>query len=73
LSFTDAITDVPAGWRTTGRLRRGIAAAVGDACRSVAETAVAFGVSWPTAHAAVVVAADAAAGEPDPVTVLGID
>ena len=73
LSFTESIEEVPAGWRTTGRLRRGIAAAVGDACRSVAEAAVAFGVSWPTAHAAVVTAADAAAGEPEPTTVLGID
>jgi transposase len=73
LSFTESIAEVPAGWRTTGRLRRGIAAAVGDACRSVAEAASAFGVSWPTAHAAVVVAADAATGEPEPTAVLGID
>jgi transposase len=73
LSFTESIGEVPAGWRTTGRLRRGIAAAVGDACRSVAEAAQAFGVSWPTAHAAVVTAADAAADEPQPTTVLGID
>jgi transposase len=72
-SFTDAIAEVPEGWRTTGRLRRGIAAAVGDACRSVAEAATAFGVSWPTAHAAVVVAADAAAGEQELTTVLGLD
>ncbi|HVR00355.1 MAG TPA: transposase family protein [Mycobacterium sp.] len=38
-SFTEVIEEVPAGWRTTGRLRRAIAAAVGDACRSVAEAA----------------------------------
>lgn len=50
-SFTEAIEEVPAGWRTTGRLRRAIAAAVGDACRSVAEAAGSWGVSWPTAHA----------------------
>jgi transposase len=72
-SFTEAIDDVPARARTTGRLRRAIAAAVGDACRSVAEVAESFGVSWPTAHAAVVEAAEAAALEPEPTAVLGID
>src|SRR4051794_23172883 len=61
-SFTEAIEEVPAGRRTTGRLRRAIAAAIGDACRSVAEAAGSFGVSWPTAHAAVTEAAEAAAG-----------
>ena len=72
-SFTEAIEEVPAGARTTGRLRRAVAAAVGDACRSVAEAAASFGVSWPTAHAAVVAAAEAAAAEPEPTAVLGID
>jgi transposase len=72
-SFTEAIEEVPAGRRTTGRLRRAIAAAIGDACRSVAEAAGSFGVSWPTAHAAVTEAAEAAAGEPEPIVVLGID
>ena len=72
-SFTEVIEEVPAGWRTMGRLRRAIAAAVGDACRSVAEAAGWWGVSWPTAHAAVTEAAEAAAGEPEPIVVLGID
>jgi transposase len=53
-SFTEAIGEVPAGMRTTGRLRRAMAVAVGDACRSVAEVAGAFAVSWPTAHASFV-------------------
>jgi len=57
LSFTEAVDEVPAGRRTTGRLRRAIACAVGDACRSVAEAADSFGVSWPTAHATVIEAA----------------
>ncbi len=70
---TEAIGEVPAGRRTTGRLRRAIAAAVGDACRSVADAAGSWGVSWPTAHAAVTEAAEAAAGEPEPIVVLGID
>jgi transposase len=73
LSFTEAIAEVPPRRRTTGRLRRAIASAVGDACRSVAEAADAFGVSWPTAHTAVIEAAEAVAGEPEPTTVLGID
>lgn len=72
-SFTEQIGEVPARARTTGRLRRAIASAVGDACRSVADVAAAFGVSWPTAHTAVAQAADAAAREPEPTTVLGID
>jgi transposase len=73
LSFTEAIEEVPAGRRTTGRLRRAMAAAVGDACRSVAEVAGHYGVSWPTAHAAVVVAAQEMLREPEPTQVLGID
>ncbi len=73
LTFTEVIEEVSAGRRTTGRLRRAIACAVGDACRSVAEAAEAFGVSWPTAHATVIEAALAQLGDPEPVTVLGID
>jgi hypothetical protein len=73
LSFTEAIEEVPAGQRTTGRLRRAMACAVGDACRSVAEVAGYYGVSWPTAHAAVVLAAQEVLREPEPTEVLGID
>ena len=72
-SFTETIAEIPSRARTTGRLRRAIAVAVGDACRSVAEVAGSFGVSWPTAHAAVVEAAERAAAEPEPTPVLGID
>ncbi len=72
-TFTEAIEQVPARARTTGRLRRAMAGAVGDACRSVAEVADAFGVSWPTAHRAFVAEADRVLGEPDPTPVLGID
>ena len=72
-SFTDAIEEVPAGTRTTGRLRRAIGAAVGDACRSVAEVAAAHEVSWPTAHAAFVEYADTLLVSPEPTAVLGID
>jgi transposase len=73
LSFTETIGEVPAGARTTVRLRRAMGAAVGDACRSVAEVADSFGVSWPTAHAAVIEAATVAATPPEPTAILGID
>ena len=73
MSFTEAIDEVPAGRRTTGRLRRAIGAAVGDAARSVAEVADAHGVSWPTAHTAFIEHADALLTAPEPTTVLGID
>jgi transposase len=72
-SFTEAIGEVPPGRRTTGRLRRSIATAVGDAARSVSEAATAHGVSWPTAHAAFAEAAELVLGEPEPTSVLGID
>ncbi len=72
-SFTECIAEVPAGRRTTGRLRRAIAGAVGDAARSVAEVSDAFGVSWPTAHAAFTEAAKVQLPEPEPTRVLGID
>ena len=72
-SFTEQIVEVPARARVTSRVRRAIGAAVGDANRAVSEVATVFGVSWPTAHDAVVVAADAALVEPAPTAVLGID
>ena len=72
-SFTEQTGEVPAGRRTTGRLRRAIAVAIGDAARSVAEVADSFGVRWPTAHAAFVEHAQPQLGEPEPTPVLGID
>ena len=72
-SFTEAIAQVPARARTTGRLRTQIGAAIGDAARAVAEVADAHGVSWPTAHRAFVAHAETLLTEPEPVAVLGID
>src|SRR5664280_1674251 len=69
-SFTEAIDQVPAGWRTTGRLRRAIGAAVGDAARSVVEVAGACSVAWPTAHAAFIEHAEALLTAPEPTRVL---
>lgn len=73
LSFTESIEQVPARSRTTGRLRTAMGAAIGEAARSVSEVATAFGMSWPTAHAAFVEHADALLTTPQPTTVLGID
>ena len=72
-SFTESIGEVPARARVTSRVRRAIAAAVGDGNRAVSEVAESFGVSWPTAHAAVIEAAAVALVEPAPTPVLGID
>ncbi|WP_166665764.1 transposase family protein [Kribbella caucasensis] len=73
LSFTETIGELPSGARTTRRLREAIAMAVGDANRAVSEVAAAFGVSWPTAHAALVEVADRELAAPAPTRVLGID
>ncbi len=73
LSFTESVPEVPARRRTTGRLRRAAGSAVGDACRSVAEVACAFGMSWPRAHAAVIELAARELAEPAPTLALGID
>jgi transposase len=73
LSFTESIEQVPAGRRTTGRLRTAMGAAIGDAARSVAEVAASFSSSWPTAHAAFIEHADALLVAAEPTTVLGID
>jgi transposase len=73
LSFTESVPEVPPRSRTTGLLRRAAGSAVADACRSVAEVAQAFGVSWPTAHAAVIELAARELGDPEPTLALGID
>lgn len=72
-SFTEAIAQVPARSRTTGRLRTQIGAAIGDAARSVAEVADSHNVSWPTAHRAFIAHAEAQLAEPAPTPILGID
>jgi len=72
-SFTEAIAQVPARARTTGRLRAQIGSAIGDAARSVVEVAAAHHVSWPTAHRAFIAHAERLLTEPEPIRVLGID
>jgi len=63
---------VPAGMRTTTRLRFALAVAVEDG-RDQSEVAAAHQVSWPTVQRAVEVHALVELAEPEPVRVLGMD
>jgi len=71
-SFTEAVGQVPAGMRTTTRLRAALAVAVEDG-RDQSEVAAAHGVSWPTVQRAVVARGAAELVEPEPVAVWGMD
>jgi transposase len=71
-TFTEQVAQVPAGMRTTTRLRAALAVAVEDG-RNQSEVAVAHGVSWPTVQRAVVGHGAVELGEPEPVRVLGMD
>jgi transposase len=71
-TFTEQVAQVPAGMRTTTRLRAALAVAVEDG-RDQSEVAAAHGVSWPTVQRAVVVRGAAELVEPEPVRVLGMD
>jgi len=71
-TFTEQVAQVPAGMRTTTRLRTALAVAVEDG-RDQSEVAAAHGVSWPTVHRAVVTHGAVELAEPDPVRVLGMD
>ena len=71
-SFTEQVAQVPAGMRTTTRLRTALAVAVEDG-RDQSEVAAAHGVSWPTVQRAVVTRGAVELVEPEPVRVLGMD
>ena len=64
-SFTEQVGQVPAGMRTTTRLRAALALAVEDG-RDQSEVALAHGVSWPTVQRAVVARGAAELVEPEP-------
>src|SRR4051794_33594013 len=51
-TFTEAIEEVPARARVTGRLRRAAGAAVADGGRTIVQSARDHGVSWPVVSAA---------------------
>jgi transposase len=72
-SFTQQCEAVPPRARLTSRLRERIATEIASGNRAVDEVARAHGVSWPTAHRALVAAAARWLPEPEPVRVLGID
>lgn len=71
-SFSEAVGEIPAWARTTGRLRRAIGKAVENG-RSVAEAAGSHGVSWQTAQRATAAWAKARLGAIAPTPLLGID
>jgi transposase len=72
-SFTQTAAAVRPRGRITERLRDKLATAIAASNRSVTDVAAEYGVSWPTAHRALVAAANRWLPEPEPTAVLGID
>jgi transposase len=72
-SFTQTAEAVRPRGRVTERLRDKVASAIAGSNRSVRDVAAEYGVSWPTAHRALVAAAARWLPEPEPTAVLGID
>ena len=72
-SFTQQSEAIPARARLTSRLRTALATEIASGNRAVEEVARTHGVSWPTAHRALVAAAARWLPEPEPTKVLGID
>ena len=72
-SFTQTSTAVKSRARVTERLRDKLASAIAGSNRPVADVAAEYGVSWPTAHKALITAAARWLPEPVPTSRLGID
>jgi len=72
-SFTQTSAAVRPRGRVTERLRGAVATAIAVGNRAVSEVADEYGVSWPTAHKALVAAAAKWLPEPAPTSRLGID
>jgi transposase len=72
-TFTQASAAVQPRARLTERLRQRVATAIASGNRAVSEVAGEYGVSWPTAHKALVAAAARWLPEPAPTSRLGID
>ncbi len=72
-SFTQVSAAIAPRARVTRRLRETVATAIASGNRAVSEVAAEYGVSWPTAHRALVAAAARWLPEPEPTRVLGID
>jgi transposase len=72
-SFTQTASAIRPRGRVTERLRDQVANAIAGSNRAVADVAREYGVSWPTAHKALVAAAARWLPEPEPTSRLGID
>jgi len=72
-SFTQTCEAVKPRARITERLRDKLATAIARSNRPVSDVAAEYGVSWPTAHTALVAAAARWLPEPTPTSRLGID
>jgi transposase len=72
-SFTQTSDAIRPRSRVTERLRDWVARAIAGSNRAVSEVAREYGVSWPTAHKALVAAAARWLPEPEPTSRLGID
>ncbi|HKH54023.1 MAG TPA: ISL3 family transposase, partial [Propionibacteriaceae bacterium] len=72
-TFTQASAAVRPRGRVTERLREKVATAIASSNRAVADVAREYGVSWPTAHQALVAQAARWLPVPEPTTRLGID
>ena len=72
-SFTQTCTAVRPRGRVTERLRDQVATAIASSNRAVSDVAAEYGVSWPTAHQALIAAAARWLPTPTPTRVLGID
>ena len=70
-TFTQVSAAVRRRARITERLRQRVAHAIASGNRAVSEVAGEYGVSWPTAHKALVVAATRWLPEPPPTPRLG--
>jgi len=72
-TFTQSSTAVRPRARLTERLRDQVAMAIASSNRAVADVAREYGLSWPTAHKALVAASAKWLPEPEPTSRLGID
>ena len=66
MTFTQTSTAVRRRARVTERLRHRVAMAIASSNRAVSDVAREFGVSWPTAHKALIAAAAKWLPEPTP-------
>jgi transposase len=73
MTFTQTTAAVRPRARMTERLREQLATGIASSNRAVSDVAAEYGVSWPTAHKALVAAAARWLPEPEPTSRLGID